>query len=163
MHITLSPATMLLEFISVLLLFFALRKWAYPPVLQAMKERQNHIRSEIEQAERLRAEAQAMKAELEAEIRNTRARAEEALARARRQASEEGQALLEQARQESKRIIAEAQAAVRAEEEAAMRRMRQHIVDLAMEVAERLMRERLDQDTDRRLVAELIDRVEVPQ
>ena len=50
--------------ISFGILFFLLKRFAFPPILEVLEERENKIRSEIGDAEKLRQEAEYLKAEL---------------------------------------------------------------------------------------------------
>ena len=51
--------------ISFGLLFYLLNKFAFPPILDALEEREKKIRSDIEDSERIKEEAQEIKKELE--------------------------------------------------------------------------------------------------
>ena len=44
--------------ISFFILFFLLKRFAFPPILEVLEERENKIRSEISDAEKLRQEAE---------------------------------------------------------------------------------------------------------
>lgn len=161
--ISLSWPQLLIELISVLLLFGFLRKYAYPPIMKAMRDRAAHIREELEAAEARRREAEELKAQLEQEVRDLKARVEQTLARAIGDAEERAQAIVEEAQREAKRILQDAEAEIRHEREAALASLRAQMVDLAIAVAEHVLRERLNEVEDRRLVNEFIDRIGVPQ
>lgn len=152
-----------IELISVILLFLFLRRYAFPPIIKAMRDRSRRIQSDLDAAEQARREADALKTRLDAEVKEIKERAQEALARALKEAQEERRAILEESQRESKRIIAEAEAEIHREREAMLGEVRGQVVDIALEVAERIIRERLDQDADRRLVREFVDRIGVPQ
>jgi F-type H+-transporting ATPase subunit b len=161
--ISLSWPQLLIELISVLLLFSFLRAKAFPPILKAMRDRQERIRSDLEAAEARRREAEAMKAELEAEVKAIRERADQVLARAKKDAEEQARTILEEAQRESKRIISEAEVEIRREREEVLASLKAQIVDISLSVAEKVLRERLDAESDRRLVGEFVERIEVPQ
>ncbi|MDP7149308.1 MAG: F0F1 ATP synthase subunit B, partial [Nitrospinaceae bacterium] len=61
--------------VSFALLFLLLKKYAFPPILEALEERENKIRTEISDAEKLRQEAQELKADLEKELKNAHEKA----------------------------------------------------------------------------------------
>ena len=163
MTISLSWPQLLIELISVLILFAFLRAKAFPPILKAMRDRQERIRSDLEAAEARRREAEAMKAELEAEVKAIRERADQVLARAKKDAEDQARAILEEAQRESKRIIAEAEVEIRRQREEVLASLKAQIVDISLSVAEKILRERLDSERDRRLVDEFVERIEVPQ
>ncbi|MBX5467556.1 MAG: F0F1 ATP synthase subunit B [Firmicutes bacterium] len=161
--ISLSWPQLLIELISVLLLFAFLRAKAFPPIVKAMRDRQERIRSDLETAEARRKEAEAMKAALEAEVRSVRERADQVLARAKKDAEDQARAILEEAQRESKRILAEAEVEIRRQREEVLSSLRAQIVEISLSVAEKILRERLDSQADRRLVDEFVERIEVPQ
>ena len=62
--------------ISFGLLFFLLKKYAFPPILQALEAREEKIRAEIQESENLKKEAQNLKEKLEKEFRGAHQKAE---------------------------------------------------------------------------------------
>ncbi|NIY18819.1 MAG: ATP synthase F0 subunit B, partial [Nitrospinaceae bacterium] len=46
------------SFVSFLLLFFVLKRYAFPPILDALEERRKKIQSDLGDAEKLKTEAQ---------------------------------------------------------------------------------------------------------
>ncbi len=154
---------MLIELVSVLMLFGFLRRYAFPPMIKAMRERAQRIQHDIETAEATRREAEALKTSLEVEVKEIRRRADETLSRAVKDAQNERRRILEESQRESKRILEEATAEVARERQAMLTAVRRQVVELSVEVAERMIRERMNQDTDRKLVSEFIERIGVPQ
>ncbi len=154
---------MLIELISVLMLFGFLRRYAFPPMIKAMRDRSRRIQHDIQTAEATRLEAEALKASLEAEVKEFRRRADETLSRVVKEAQSERRRILDESQRESKRILEEAEAEIARERKAMIATVRQQVVDLSVEVAERVIRERMSQDIDRRLVSEFIERIGVPQ
>ena len=75
--------------ISFAILFFLLKKFAFPPILEVLEERESKIRSEIGDAEKLRQEAEGLKADLGRELKN---------------AHEKAQTIIQMAGDESKKI-----------------------------------------------------------
>ena len=75
--------------ISFAILFFLLKRFAFPPILEVLEERENKIRSEIGDAEKLRQEAEGLKADLGRELKN---------------AHEKAQTIIQMAGDESKKI-----------------------------------------------------------
>ncbi len=161
--VSLSWQMVLIELISVVLLFLFLRRFAFPSIMKAMRERSHRIESDLETAEATRREAEELKARLEEEVKEIKVRAEETLARAIKEAQEERRAIVDESHRESKRILAEAEAEIARQRTAMLHQVRQQVVDLSIDVAERIIGERMNQDTDRKLVNEFIDRIGVPQ
>jgi F-type H+-transporting ATPase subunit b len=62
--------------ISFGILFFVLKKFAFPPILEALEMREKKIRDDIEDSERLKNEAQKIKVELEETLKAAHGKAE---------------------------------------------------------------------------------------
>jgi len=62
--------------VSFMLLFFLLKKFAFPPILGALEEREKKIRSDISEAEKLRQEADSIKADLQRELKSAHEKAD---------------------------------------------------------------------------------------
>ena len=127
-----------------LLIFLAL---VYKPIAAALPKtldaRADRIRAEIEEAEKLRAEAQDLLAEYQRKQREAAGEAESIVRHAREEATriaEEGERRLEAA---LKRREQAALARIGRAEEQAMALVRARAVDLAIEATRRLLAERL--------------------
>ena len=143
MQINLSPLDMLDALIAVLLLFFFLLRFAFPPLLRAIHDRQERIQSDIKAAEDVRLEAEALKRDLDQQLKDVRQRAEAAMTRALRDAEAESQQILDRARQESRRLIEEANTEIQAERDRALLTVKSQAVDLAVAVASKVLGEGL--------------------
>ena len=127
-----------------LLLFAAL---VYQPIAKALPKaldaRAAKIRAEIEEAEKLRAEAQDLLAQYQRQQREVAAEAETVVRHAREETNrmaEEGKARLEAALKRREKAALER---IRRAEEQAMAVVRARAVDLAIEAARTLLSERL--------------------
>ncbi|SVC35516.1 uncharacterized protein METZ01_LOCUS288370, partial [marine metagenome] len=74
---------------SFTILFLLLKRFAFPPILEVLEERENKIRSEIGDAEKLRQEAEELKVSLGKELKS---------------AHEKAQTIIQMAGDESKKI-----------------------------------------------------------
>lgn len=127
-----------------LLLFFAL---VYKPIAKALPKtldaRAAKIRAEIEEAEKLRSEAQDLLAQYQRKQREVAAEAETIVRHARDETNrmaEEGKARLEAALKRREKAAMER---IRRAEEQAMAVIRARAVDLAIEATRKLLAERL--------------------
>ncbi|MSO85678.1 MAG: F0F1 ATP synthase subunit B [Rhodospirillales bacterium] len=127
-----------------LLIFVAL---VYRPIAKALPKaldaRADKIRAEIEEAEKLRAEAQDLLAQYQRQQREVAAEAETVVRRAREETNrmaEEGHARLEAALKRREKTALER---IRRAEEQAMATVRARTVDLAIAAARTLLAERL--------------------
>ena len=145
--------------ISFFILFFLLKRFAFPPILEVLEERENKIRSEISDAEKLRQEAEEIKADLGKELKS---------------AHEKAQTIIQMAGDESKKLqeksIQETQSKVRqmqndAEQEIQITRnkllneIRSYTAALTMASTEKVLRRSLSDNDKKRLIDESIDEV----
>ncbi|MDP6735862.1 MAG: F0F1 ATP synthase subunit B, partial [Nitrospinaceae bacterium] len=145
--------------VSFALLFLLLKKYAFPPILEALEERENKIRTEISDAEKLRQEAQELKTDLEKELKN---------------AHEKANTIVQMAGDESKKIqektIQETQAKVRqmqndAEQEIQiaqnklLNEIRGYTAALTIAATEKVLKKSLGDEDKKRLIDESIEDV----
>lgn len=136
-----------------------LGKFAWKPILDQAQAREVRIQSALDEAARRSAEANALLEQHKAQLADARRQAQEIVnegklagERVRREiedrARAEGQAMVERARKEIER-----------EKESALAEIRKESVDLALAVAGRLMKEKLDPEKDKRLVVGYLDEI----
>ena len=145
--------------VSFALLFFLLKRFAFPPILEVLEERENKIRSEIDNAEKLRHEAEELKADLGRELKN---------------AHEKANTIIQLAGEESKKIqkksIQETQTKVRqmqndAEQEIQITRnkllneIRSYTAALTIASTEKVLKKSLNNEDKNRLIDESIEEV----
>lgn len=147
------------ELISFGILLVVLYKYAFPPILRALEEREKKIRDSLEQAERHRIEAERRLAEYETKLAASAKEAEAIIA----QAKDRSQRLLEENEQrltaEAERIKAEAGREIEQERRRAIRDIQQQTTELALLVAEKVVERSLTDADHRRLADEALTAV----
>ena len=142
-----------------LLLVWALRQWAWSPLLAMLEARRERIAGEFQEADRLKAEAQEMKGRYEQELRGIdaekRQRIQEGVAEGQKLAGE----IRAQAQAEAAHRLERAQEEIEREREKAKELLKQQMVALSMRAAEKILRQKLDDPAQRRLAGEFIDEV----
>lgn len=136
---------MLLAFVIVLLV---LRKFAWPAIMQALKEREQHIEEALHAADIAREEMKKLKIDNEELLRKAKEERELIMADAKKVRDK----LLEEARQkgteEAERIVASARERMENERMAAITEMKNQIAEISIEVAERILRETIQTPKD---------------
>ena len=131
---------------------FILKKFAWKPILNALKERENSIAEALSSAERARKEMENLKAGNEKIMVEARKAKEvilseakkikdKMLAEAKTQASSEGQKMIESARVQ-----------INAEKEAAISEMKKQVVELSVRVAEKIIQKELKDKADQEVL-----------
>jgi len=149
-------ATQILGF---LILLWVMRKFAWGPVMATLEARRQKIADEFAAAEKAKAEAAETKARFEAELRGIEARSrqrlQEALAEGQKLAGE----IRQQAQTEAAARLARAQDDIARERESAKEILKEQMIHLSMRTAEKILRQKLDDPAQRKLIGEFVDEV----
>lgn len=132
--------TLLLQAANFLVLVALLYRFLYRPVLAMMDARQAHVHAAIEEAEAAKRTAEELRNQLSTQEAAIGAERDRLLAQARVNAKAEQDALLEHARAEAERLIKETRESLERERNAAAESIRNHAIDLGVEVAARLLK-----------------------
>jgi F-type H+-transporting ATPase subunit b len=138
------------------LLLLVLRKFAWPSLLGAVEAREKALEQMLADAERNRAESARLLAEHERLIAEGRTSAHAVLSEARALAEKERAHALEKTRQEQEELLARALRDIAAERDRAVEDLRREAVDLSLAAASKLVGQRLDSETDRKIVQEYL-------
>lgn len=144
------------EVVSFGILLWVLYKYAFPPILETLETRERKIRESLEQAERLRVEAERRMQEYEAKLTVASRDAEAVLI----QAKERAQRLLDENEQrltaEAERVKGDAAREIDQERRKAIQEIRNQATDLALLVAEKVVERSLTEADHRRLADEAL-------
>jgi len=135
-----------------IMLFFVLKRYAWPAILRATEERERKIARQLEEAERLNAEARATLEEHQRLLSGARHEAHQLLQDAKSAAEKERETLLGRTREEQEHVLERAKQEIAAERDRAMTDLRREAVDLSLAAASKLIETKLDDAADRRLV-----------
>ncbi len=154
------PALVVTQILGFLLLLWGLRAFAWGPVIGTLEERRRRIAGEFAEADRRKAEADALRGKYEQELKGIDAQARQRIL----EAVAEGQRLAAQIRAEANaKALAHMERAreeaVR-EQERARELLKQRLADLSVRTAEKILREKLDEPAQRRLVERFLQEVD---
>lgn len=141
-------------------LFLILWKFVWPQMLAATEAREKKIQQQLEEAERLNAEAKASIAEQTKLLADARAQASSILAETKSVAEKERANATEKARAEADELIARARREIVAEKDRASAELRREAVDLALAAAGKLIGQRLDAAQDKKIVVDFLTSLE---
>ena len=136
----------------LVVLFLLLRK----PVANFFRERARKIDESLEAAEISRREAEAKLAEVEGQIAGLERKMEEIRQTAHQEGEAEKARIIEAAEREAERILASAERNIENRTRAAKAELKAYAAGLAIEQARELLRERIDDDEERRLLERLL-------
>ncbi|MFO8055447.1 MAG: F0F1 ATP synthase subunit B [Bacteroidales bacterium] len=146
--------------IAFLIVMFILAKYAWPPILKALKQRENSINEALDAAEKAREHIKNMEAENQKLIATGKKERDAILADARKmreQVISEGK---ETAKKESEKIIEEAKNQIHYERMEAMTELKNEVANLSIDIAEKILQDELaDKNRHQELIQKQLKKV----
>ena len=130
-------------------------RFIWPPLVNAMRERQQTIAEGIDNAERAEKDKAEAAVRAEETLKNARVEADEIIAQARRQSATMLEDAKRDATEEGERIKVAAQAEIDQEVYRARERLREEVAGLAVVGAERILDDEIDRDKHAEMLAKL--------
>jgi len=129
--------------LAFLIVFFLLKKFAWPAIIKGLSEREANIANSIASAEKIKLEMAQLKNDNEALL--TKAREERAILL--KEAKETKDKMINDAKDEAKvqaaKILADAQASINQQKMAALTEIKNQVGNLVIEVSEKVLRREL--------------------
>ena len=129
--------------LAFLIVFFILKKFAWPAIVGGLKQREQSIADSLATAERTRAEMAQMKSEHEELLAKAREERGQMLKEARETKEKIINEAKEQAKVEASKIISEAQATIEAQKMAAITDVKNQVGKMVIEISEKVLRKEL--------------------
>lgn len=143
--------------IAFVLVFVALWKFALPPVKKGLNDRTERIRSEIDEADRLKAEAASTLSQYQASLADAKAEAARIIDEARTAAEAVRADVIARAEAEANELKAKAREDVEAGKARAITELQAQVGDLTIALAEKVVERSLDDATNRQLIDNYIN------
>jgi F-type H+-transporting ATPase subunit b len=154
--IEVTPGLMIWTLICFAITFYVLKRVAFGPIQKIIDERRDRIRQSLVEAERAREESRKLLEEHRQLRAKARGEAEEILSEARRVAESVRERVKEEAEADRQRRLEETRRQIEAETARALEQIRAEVAELALVAAEKVTRQSLDRDADRRLIDDAI-------
>ena len=156
--VQLDPGLYVWTILTFLLLFFLLTKFAWKPLLKALAEREEKIRSSLEKADEAQQKLERLGAEGEEIIGKARAEAQSIVSDGKK-ASEKVRGEIEaKAKEKANTIVAQAEKQIFAEKEQALSDIRGEVAALSIQIAGKLIRKNLSKKDNMTLIKESLDK-----
>ena len=148
--------------LAFLIVFFILKKFAWPAIIKGLKDRENSIADSLATAQKVKEEMAQMKSENEALLAKVREERAQLLKEARETKDRIISEAKEQAKAEAGKIVTEAQAAINAQKMAALTEVKNQVGKLVIEVSEKVLRKELaNKEAQEAHIKGLVDEVKL--
>ena len=157
--ITLDGWTFLAQICNLMIQLVIFKKLLLNPVKKVIAERKAKADSQIADAQMLRTEAEAMKAEYEQNLQNARNEANQIVASAQKTAAARSEELLGEARAQAAALKQKAEADIAQERKKAVNEAKDEIGGMAMEIASKVVEREIKEADHKDLIDEFIKNV----
>ncbi len=146
--LSVSVGTVFWASISFLIVLFLLSKFAWKPIVQSLKEREEGIANALNEADRARLEMQKLQAGNEQLLKEAREERDQILKDAKAVAEKLRAEAVAKTQADADRMIAAAKAEIETQKKAAITELKNSVATLSIDIAEKLVREKLS-DSDK--------------
>ena len=147
------------QIVNFVLLLIILRVFLYKPIVTMLDRRREKIKTDLEEAEGARSEAEAARQEYEKQLEQAREERRSIVAQATEQAEKMREDILAKARAEAQEVVAKTEEDMETLRRQTLVGAQDQVVDLAMAAAGKVVGESLDEQAHRRLIQEFIAEV----
>ena len=157
--ITLDGWTFLAQICNLMIQLLIFKKFLLKPIKQVIADRKAKADSEIADAQKLRTEAEAMKAEYEQNLQNARTEANQIVTSAQKTAAARGEEIVGEARAQAAALKQKAEADIAQERKKAVNEVKDEIGGIAMEIASKVVEREISEKDHKDLIDEFIKNV----
>ena len=150
---------LLAQTVNFILLVLLLYTLLYKPVREFMDNRTDELEAQIRSAEESEKAAEVLRLELEQQVKESRQQASQIIDEATKRADEIQTQLVAEAKAESQAVLNRAQREIQLVKEKAWAELKQHLGELSVLLASKVINESHDEAQHRRLIAETISQL----
>lgn len=142
--------------VNIVVLYICMRLFLFKPVNKILKQRQDAVQKQFDDAKEAQDKAEALKQEYEASLTNARAESDRMMEEAKKKADAEYERVLKNADEEAAAKMQQAEEAIKVEKEKSMREMQDEIKDLVVSVASKVVGDQVSAEDSSRLYDDFI-------
>jgi len=157
--VQLDPGLFVWTILTFLVLLGVLAKFAWKPLLKMLEDRENLIRSSLDDAEKAQMELARLNSEGEDIINKARSEAQTILTEGKAAASKLKDETLNEAKDQAKSILSDAEKRIRIEKDKAIAEIKSEVVDLSLSVATKLIKKNISREDNQALIDDSLENV----
>jgi F-type H+-transporting ATPase subunit b len=142
--------------LTFILLLILLTKFAWKPILSALKQREDAIKDSLEQAEKAKDEAKQILAQNQNSLSKAEDESKKIIEQSRLFAENLKEQMIKDSKAQAKKLIEEASAEIDRKKNAAFDELKNQIAEISVQAAEKILKENLDAEKNKRLVDKYI-------
>ena len=158
--VQLDPGLFVWTILTFLLLVFVLAKFAWKPLLKMLQDREDMVRSSLEDAEKAKSELERLNEESEAIMAKARSEAQSILANGKAAAEKVKDDIIAKSKEQANKIREDAGNQIQVEKDKAISEIKKEVVNLTLSVAEKLIQKNLSDADNKSLIEESLKKVQ---
>ncbi|MAT58449.1 MAG: ATP synthase F0 subunit B [Ignavibacteriae bacterium] len=155
-----NPGLIIWTVVTFVVLLLVLKKVAWKPILSSLDEREKFIKDSLEKAEVAQKEAEKLIQDNRESITKAEEEAQKIVAQGRDYAEKLKAQMLEESKAEAKKMIDNAKAEIERKNQEAFNNIKDQVAEIAVNAAEKIIKENLDKEKNTQLVNKLIDELQ---
>lgn len=158
--LTPDPGLLFWMLLAFCIVFFVLAKYGFPVILEAVNKRKEYIEDSLVAAKEANEKLAGIQAEGERLMADANMQKQEIIAGAMAEKQQIVKAAEEQATASARKIAEDSAKSIEAAKENAMREMRNEVADLAVSIAEKILKEKMSDDkAQQAAISEMLDNI----
>jgi F-type H+-transporting ATPase subunit b len=148
-----------LAIIAFLILYYLLNRYAFGPLFSIMEQRREHVLSEVQTAEKNRAESAKLMEEQKAAIQEARKEAYEIIEQSRVTSAKQTDEAIRTAKEEAARLKEDALKEIVSEKRKAIAELRGEVSGMSVAIASKIIEKQVDEKTQEQLIDQYLKQV----
>ena len=157
--VTIVPWTFIAQICNLFIQVYLIKRFLFKPINQMLEKRRAMADAEIQDAQKAKAEAQAIKAEYEQNMQEAKTKANEILTTAQKTAAIKSEEVLRDAAQQAAAMKEKAEKDIAQEKRKAVNEIKDEIGGMAMEIAGKVIEREISEKDHAKLIDEFIANV----
>lgn len=148
------------QIITFLILLFLMKRFAWKPFLKVLDDRRERIASDFRKIDETKTEVEKLRLDYEARLSSIEAEAKARIQAAVEEGRKAAEEIRQSAREEGEKTLVKAQESIKAEVAKAEEALKDKIVNLTIDIAAKVIQEKLTVEDDKAIVETFIKEME---
>ncbi len=158
-----NPGLVIWTTFTFILVAFILYKFAWSKIIKALDEREERIKSNIEEAQKLKQEAENKFQEYQNKLADLKEEAQSLLSEAKKDAEHLRNSIIQKAKTEAEELRRRAQKEINLAKESAIQEIHKYAIDLSMEITRKVISKSLTEEEHKRILSEVLQNLKTSQ
>ncbi len=149
----------LLYIVNIIILFLVLRKLLYKPIVKFLNARTDDIQKQLDEAAQKQTQAEQLKAKYDEMVANAQDLAAQLISKSKQLADTQATQIMDQAVEDVATMKLLATKQITQQKQLAVAEMRQDVTDMAIQIAEKVLRREISLADNKKIIDEFFEKV----